>query len=135
MSRLTAAAVVFILSALVPFFVRWLRARRWGFAVNVYVDRDDPRPKEICGYLAEIARAAWTSVQSGCAWCSTPDAAAGARLRLTLKRTAGCAWMLTAGVPRRWICALAGLWIILCLLTCAVQSCTSILLTQTASAL
>ena len=55
MGRLTAAAVVFILSALVPFFLRWLRSRRWGLAVNVYVDRDDPRPKEICGYLAEIA--------------------------------------------------------------------------------
>ena len=56
MNRLTAAAVVFILSALAPLFVRWLRARRWGLAVNVYVDPEDPRPKDVCGYLAEIAR-------------------------------------------------------------------------------
>lgn len=56
MSRLAAAAVVFVLSALAPFLLLLLRARRWGLAVHVYVDRDDPRPKDICGYLAEIAR-------------------------------------------------------------------------------
>ena len=56
MNRWAVSAVVFILSALVPLFLRWLRSRRWGLAVNVYVDQEDPRPKDVCGYLAEIAR-------------------------------------------------------------------------------
>lgn len=56
MNRLTVAAVVFVLSASVPFLLRWARSRRWGLPVNVYVDPENPRPGDVCGYLAEIAR-------------------------------------------------------------------------------
>ena len=43
-------------SFLVPWAICWIRQIRWGLPVRVTVDPDNPRPADICGYLAEVAR-------------------------------------------------------------------------------
>ncbi len=47
---------VFLLAAIVPVLLAWIRTRRWGLPVRVYVDREDPKPSDLARYLAEIAQ-------------------------------------------------------------------------------
>ncbi len=47
---------VFAFFALLPLILAFVQMRRWGLAVRVWVDPEDPRAEEIAGYLAEIAR-------------------------------------------------------------------------------
>lgn len=48
--------LVFLAALLAPPCLSLVRSRRWGTAVRVVVDPDDPRPRDIAAYLAEIAR-------------------------------------------------------------------------------
>ena len=48
--------IVFLAALLAPLLFCGLRLRRWGEPVRVRVDPDDPRPADIAGYLAEVAR-------------------------------------------------------------------------------
>lgn len=54
--RIALVIALFTVSASLPLLLRWWRMRRWGLPVRVVADPDDPRPGDICGYLAEIAR-------------------------------------------------------------------------------
>ena len=47
---------VFALFALLPLLLAFVQMWRWGLAVHVWVDPEDPSAEEIAGYLAEIAR-------------------------------------------------------------------------------
>lgn len=48
--------LLFTAALLAPLCAYRIRARRWGMPVRVTVDPADPRPQDICGYLAEIAQ-------------------------------------------------------------------------------
>lgn len=54
--RTALIASLFFAALLLPLLVKWWKMRRWGLPVRVVVDFEDPRPDDIAGYLAEIAR-------------------------------------------------------------------------------
>ena len=53
--RIALDIALFAACAALPLAVRWWRLRRWGLPVRIAVDPDDPAPKAIAGYLAEVA--------------------------------------------------------------------------------
>ena len=53
--RIALDIALFAACAAIPLAVRWWRLRRWGLPVRIAVDPDDPSPKAIAGYLAEVA--------------------------------------------------------------------------------
>lgn len=54
--RLALISALFLVPFAAPFLVLWARARRWGLPVRVAMGPDAPRPEDVAGYLAEIAR-------------------------------------------------------------------------------
>lgn len=53
--RIALDIALFAACAAIPLAARWWRLRRWGLPVRIAVDPDDPAPKAIAGYLAEVA--------------------------------------------------------------------------------
>lgn len=54
--RIALILVLALVSFLVPLLVKWWKMRHWGLPVRVVVDPGNPRPEDIAGYLAEVAR-------------------------------------------------------------------------------
>ena len=53
--RIALDIALFAACVAIPLAARWWRIRRWGLPVLIAVDPDDPTPKAIAGYLAEVA--------------------------------------------------------------------------------
>ena len=54
--RIALILALFFAPLVLPLLVKCWRMRRWGLPVRVVVDPEDPKPSDIAGYLAEIAK-------------------------------------------------------------------------------